>query len=521
MGSARSIGTMQVLNGAGIFLAVGKSLVLANAFGTGRGIEVYFASVTLFSLVDRLTQQGYLADVFLPVYHQKKLKEGRSAAQGALAVVLNWTLLSFTLISVIIWWTSPWLVSWLVPGFEEPDQRLALQMFRWLIPLIGFTIVSSFLRMQANAESQFGRPEAITVAQRLVDIVLLIALIGPFGVWAAVVSLWAGNLAGFVGDTVVAYGVGYRHRFTFFQKGFSAWTSLFDKLPSTLTYTAATQLFIFVTTAMLSQLPQGTYAVTRYANQVYSKTNAALVRPIGVVFFTQVSEALAGRQESVKRIIQVAASRYLAVWGVVFALIAVAGRPLIGALWGSDSFGAEELDLAFFLLIAYFISMLFDMVLGMQRRMMIATGAAKAQYRIGMGVQLLTAAGAWLLIPAFGVAGLVANLAIDRVVNVGVAGLLLWQWHRLSALFPARLLGQWVVCVGSSVLVGYLLAESMQGLPLLEGRIEQFARGLLLAGVAVLVAGGVAWMLNIYEVREALRRAGRLARVYKKRITHA
>ena len=521
MGSARSIGTMQVLNGAGVFLAVGKSLVLANAFGTGRGIEVYFASVTLFSLVEKLTQQGYLADVFLPVYHQKKVNEGRGSAQGALAVVLNWTLLSFILISAVLWWTAPWLVSLIVPGFEEPDQRLAFQMFRWLIPLTSFTIASSFLRMQANAESQFGRPEAITVAQRIVDIVLLIALIGPFGVWAAVISLWAGNLVSFVGDTAVAYGVGYRHRFTLFQKGFSAWTSLFDKLPSTLAYTAATQLFIFVTTAMLSQLPQGTYAVTRYAHLVYAKTNAALIRPVGVVFFTQVSEAWVGGQESVKRILQTAASRYLAVWGVTIAVVVVAGRPLIGALWGSDSFGAEELDLAFFLLIAYFTSMLLEMVQGMQRRMMIATGAAKAQYRIGMGVQLLTAAGAWLLIPAFGVAGLVANLAIDRVVNVVVAGLLLWRWHRLSVLFPARLLRRWAVCVGSSVLVGYLLMESVQSLPLLEGRIEQFVRGLLLASVAVLMVGGVAWMLNIYEVREALRRASRLARAYKKRIIHA
>ena len=504
---------MAGLNVASVVFALGKSLVLANFFGTSRLVEVYFAATTLLMIVTKLTQSGSLAGIFLPVYVQIKNRDGDRSAHKAFSVVLNWTLIAATALCVLLWWAAPVLVALLVPGFEASDQALTLRMFRWLIPLVGIMVVYSFLQMQANAERRFGQPEAVNLGERVISIVVLLLLMQTLGGWALIVALWAGNVASFIGYAAVSRGTGYRHHFILRLEGFSVWSALFDKFLHTVGYVGAAQLSNFVITAGLSTLPQGTFAVYKYVSELYLKTNSALLRPVSVIFYTQISEALAKGWSNVKEIAHVGLARLLTIWAVVFVAMTTAGRPALGGLWGSDRFGAEDLDLAAKLLIVLFSLTVVEVVQWILHRVNLASGSAKAQYNANTIAQLVTALSAWVLIPAFGIVGAIVVFTIERVATTLGGWIILWTKQRLVLFYPPGILWRWALCMAGGLAIGYLMAAVAGDVVIIQGRIGELVRAIWIAGGAVGATLAAAWLLGVHEVRVSGRGISRMISV--------
>ncbi len=68
---------------------------------------------------------------------------------------------------------------------------------------------------------------------------------------------------------------------------------MFGKLGATLPYVALTQVFAFVFDAALSHLPQGSFAVFRYATMIWSRTQRIFLRPLSIPLLTNFSDSAA------------------------------------------------------------------------------------------------------------------------------------------------------------------------------------------------------------------------------------
>ena len=507
--NGRSIAILTVMNGAGAVVAILTSAVTAYLFGTSRALEVYFAAGTLLSLVARLTQVGQLSEIFLPGYHRMRHEYGLEAAQRSFAVVVNWTLLGAGAVCVLLWLAAPYMVLLVVPGFSNADRVLGTTMFRWLLPLLFYEILTSLLQTLSNAERWFGRPEAANVVGSVASLAGLLVFVKAAGIWAMVISLWIGWTIQVLGYFLIARHMGYRHRLILRQKGFSVRT-LFSQLLFTLGYVGATQVYAFALNAGLSLLPQGMYAVFNYVQQLYSKTQSVFLRPVSVVFFTRVSVALSKEAENARELAREALSHSLMVWSLLVAVIVVAGRSALAALWGVNKFGADNLTIAVRLLIVFYVLMFVSNIGIISRKTAISLGAVRNVYLYASGMQLLSAGIVYILLPRFGIAGAAGVVAFNVCVLALAPTIALWRERpALVTAYPAAMLWRWLIAMALAVATGGAIVWQADVTGLSTSRVQSLLWAIALAVLVATVAASAAWILNVPEVRAGSRLLGR------------
>lgn len=503
--SGRSIAILAFMNAAGALVAILTSAVTAHLFGTGRTLEVYFAASTLLSLITRLTQVGQLSEIFLPGYHRMRRECGIADAQRSFSVVVNWMLLAIACVSVLLWLMAPYVVHLLVPGFDDADRLLGTSMFRWLLPLLFYEILTSLLQTLSNAERWFGRPEAANVIGSMVSLLALMTFANIRGIWAMVIALWLGRTAQVLGYLFVAYRMGYRHKLILRQDGFSVRT-LFGQLGFTLGYVGATQIYAFALNAGLSLLPQGMYAVFNYVQQLYSKTQSVFLRPVSVVFFTHVSVALAKGAQNVRDLARLALSRSLMIWGLLVAGIVVAGRPALAGLWGASRFGGANLTIAVRLLVVFYLLMFVSNIGQISRKSAMSVGAVRTVYLYSSGMQLLSAAVVFLLLPRFGITGAAAVVAVNMCALAAAPTVALWRVRpELVAAYPAAMLWRWILAMVVGIAVGTQMAGLHDFANPSTGRLASVVWAAALGAAVVAVSLAVAWLLKVPDVRTGTR----------------
>ncbi|MGA2070539.1 MAG: lipid II flippase MurJ [Sedimentisphaerales bacterium] len=506
MGAARSIGTLTVLNIAGAVISVANSVVVAQFFGTGREVEIYFAASTLQTLILSLTQSGQIGEIFLPVYHRLRQASGVKVAQQAFSAILNWMLLFVFALALAMWLSASFFLRMLVPGFGADDQASGVIMFRWILPLLCIQVVFSLVQTLANAEKWFGRPESVAVGARLCIVISILLLAPSMGIWAMVVSMWISQSFQFLGYVWMLYRMGYRYSFVFSGREFSAW-SIFRKMAVTFLYVGSTQIYQFGFNAGVSLLPQGTYAVFKYVQQLYEKTMVVLAVPISTVFFTHFSEALAKGSLKVKLLAQRALTLCLGVSVLTITAVMAAGEPLLNALWGGKHFGTENLALAVkFLKLFYLLLSLWVGLNLITRKILMTLGFVRQVYLSGVLVQILSAICAWLLIRFFGIAGAMSVIFINAAAMTLAWMFVLWIYKRdMLVYYPIGHLLKWSAAGLAGILVGYGVNFFIKQTVLVGNRFGQLLCACVLAGTSVMVTLIIAWLLNIYEVREGTR----------------
>lgn len=509
--AARSVGLLTFINILSAVLAVGMSVVVARCFGATRAVGVYFAATHLLMFVLKQTQTGQIGEVLLPIYHRIKADRGAEAGFRAFAVVLNWMLLAAVGIGAIMWLAAPLLMAIIAPGFSAADQHRAAHMFRWIIPLLGVSVMLALIGILANAERRFGRPEAMGILGRLAGLSTLVALVGHMGPWALVASLWASHGVSLLGCGVMLHGMGYRHRLILRDEGFRA-GSVFRKIFSSVGYVTATQVYQVVRDAMLTLLPVGVYEVFRYVQPLYGKVMAILLRPVSVVFFSRFSEALASGVGQVTALARRALAPALGIAFLVVLSLVVSGRLLLTGLWGSTQFPPDMLRLASILLSCLAVT-LFAAGLGqIARKMAISLGLTHRTYLLAGGVQLVSALAVFLAGHYGGVRGMVFGVPCIIAVQelCYLLPLVLWR-KEYAAMYPPALIARWLVAAGA----GY---ASARGLWWLTGTGWMTSRWHMLAGAVAYgaVAGSVcltaAWVLGVGEVRAACRHVREVVR---------
>ncbi|MGH2648430.1 MAG: murein biosynthesis integral membrane protein MurJ, partial [Ginsengibacter sp.] len=330
-------------------LGLAYSILQVRIFGTSRLVEVFFVANSVVYLVTSLTQSGKLSEFFLPVYMGIKTNHGKEAAHRAFSVLINRFAIFLSIILIAFYFLSPYVVTLMAPGFSEADKTLCVQMFRVFLVFMELQFINSFIDVTLNAEKIFGRIEWAAILNAVISLVLLILFYKIFGVWILVLTLFAGKIIEFLITIIYVRKSGIKYSFIWTEKSFDT-KSFFKIMFTTSGYVTATQLYNMAFTAMATLLPQGTYAIFKYVQQISTKASGILLTPLSTVFFSHFSEHVAqGKKEMENKMKPPVLYSFLL--GFTFTcLVILLGREIIDLLWKSKAVNSYFLGIGYWML---------------------------------------------------------------------------------------------------------------------------------------------------------------------------
>ncbi len=409
------------LSGLRIIYAVfglAYAILQVRFFGTSRGVEVFFVATTVTYMVISLTQSGQLCEFFLPIYLSIRTKHGKAAAHRAFSVLINRFTVFFSILLLAFYFVSPMIVSLMAPGFSKADIVLCVKMFRVFLIFLELQFINSFIDVTLNAEKIFGRIELASILNSIISLILLILFYRTFGVWILVITLFVGKLMEFVITLIFVKKVGIKYSLIWTESTFDA-KSFFKLMFTTSGYVVATQAYSMVFTAMATLLPQGTYAIFKYVQQISSKASGILLAPLSTVFFSHFSGNVASgeRDLEVKMKDPVLYSFVLGISLTCFVIIL--GREIIDVLWKSKSVSDYFLGIGYWMLIINFIGFTVSAVGSIYRRVTVSLDKGKELYRFWIAMQIISGILSYFMITPLGWFG----LSIVAFLNVGFLAL--------------------------------------------------------------------------------------------------
>ena len=420
MGGKKSIFTLTFIKLIATGTAVIYSITQVHYFGTKEDIEVFFASSSLLYLIISLSQGGQLAEVFLPEYLRLKTNHGKVAALQAFSVVTNWVLMFSVMVCIVGFFSTPYLIEAFVPGFSEEAKTTATLMFRTLIFVLIFQMISSFIFVLLNAEKIYGRTEAIGLINSIVSIGILVGFYRYFGIWCLVISLYLGKVVQMMLYTSLLKRINFTY-YPIFRATHFDHRGFFKTLMATSLYVSSIQFYNFILTASISILPQGIYAVFKYTESIFVKTRGIVITPITTIFFTEFAEVSKLKMQERQHVL----TKYLAysiMIGLLTASLVISfGEPILAVLWADDYFEPPMIKLAYHFLVLNYLGLIAISVGGIFRKAVVSAGYTNTLYTIWSVGAVLAAGIAYMLIDAYQTDGLKWSIVTTAFILQGIS----------------------------------------------------------------------------------------------------
>jgi putative peptidoglycan lipid II flippase len=381
------------------------SVLQVRFFGTSRGVEVFFVATTVVYMITSLTQSGQLCELFLPVYLSIRANHGKAAAHRAFSVLINRFTVFFSILLIFFYFLSPYIVALMAPGFSEADIALCVKMFRVFLIFLELQFINSFVDVTLNAEKIFGRVEWAAILNSIISLALLILFYKTFGVWILVITLFIGKLIEFAITLVFVKRIGIKYSLIWNESTFDA-KSFFKLMFTTSGYVVTTQAYSMVFTAMATLLPQGTYAIFKYVQQISSKASGILLTPLSTVFFSLFSGHVASGKKELEVKMKDPVLYSFVLGASLTCFVIILGREIIDLLWKSKAVSDYFLDIGYWMLIINFIGFTVSAVGSIYRRVTISLDKGKELYRFWIVMQIASGILSYLVIIPLGWAGL-------------------------------------------------------------------------------------------------------------------
>jgi putative peptidoglycan lipid II flippase len=158
-----------------------------------------------------------------------------------------------------------------------------------------------------------------------------------------------------------------------------------------------TQSYLFYMNNLLTHLPQGTYAIYKYAMLIFTKIQGLLVRPVSVIFFSQFSSAYHAGSEKIKQLVEETSRLGFVLSTLVFAGIMACGDPMLRLLWEGDTFETSAIHQVYTTLCIVSVAMFLNASALLYRKIVMTLGKIREQYLAYIAVQVVSAGALFLL----------------------------------------------------------------------------------------------------------------------------
>jgi len=137
-GQSKTIFSAAVIIGAASLisrlLGLLRDRILASQFGAGDVLDVYYAAFRAPDMIFNLLVLGALSAGFIPIFSKyffaiRKKEDAWRIANN----ILNSLVIVLVVLSVVIFIFAPWIVSWIVPGFDVAKQMETVLLTRIMV----------------------------------------------------------------------------------------------------------------------------------------------------------------------------------------------------------------------------------------------------------------------------------------------------------------------------------------------------------------------------------------------------
>lgn len=267
--------------------------LLASGFGATNAnglfnLDTYYAAFRIPDLLYNLLSYGVLSAAFVPLFVEILKKKGKKSAFNFSNQILNTFSVFIILISGLLFVFAPLLLKIFVPGFEESEFGLTVNLTRiMLVTPLFFTIGSVASGIQNSLHKFLG----ISLAPIFYNagIIFGILVLSPkFGVYGAAIGVSAGALLSILIQLPAIVKSGFRY---FLPKKLltpAVKEMIFLSLPRIFGM-SVTQISLLVDTVIASTLSTGTITIINFASNLESLPVGLIGLSFAIVSFGTLS----------------------------------------------------------------------------------------------------------------------------------------------------------------------------------------------------------------------------------------
>ncbi len=174
-------------------VGLAREIIIGATFGTSAAYDAYLAAFRLPDILFQLIAGGALGSAFIPVFTGCLARRDLTGAWRLFSAVTNLVLIVLTALAALSALAAPWLVrTVLAPGFTPDQQRLTVELMRWMLLSTIMFGVSGIMMAVLNSFQHFLLPALAPVLYNL-SIVAGAWLLAPqHGVYGLVVGVVVG-----------------------------------------------------------------------------------------------------------------------------------------------------------------------------------------------------------------------------------------------------------------------------------------------------------------------------------------
>jgi putative peptidoglycan lipid II flippase len=502
----RSTGILMAAFLANKILAIGRQVVIAQAFGAGSQYDAFVAAFRLPDILFMLIAGGALGTAFIPILSERLALKNPNDPDGwhLTSSALNSLLLVVIIISILMAIFALPLVKWLVaPGFAPDIQRLTANLMRLtLISTIIFS-ASSLLGAILHTRQHFILPAIAPLIYNLGIMFGAIFLAAPFGVYGLIYGVILGSLGHLLiqAPGLLRYSICYYPSFGWNDS--DLWHIARLMGPRVLNI-GVIQINFVVMFNLASRLGVGSVSALDYGWDLMQMPQTIIGSAIGIVLFPTLSELAAqGDTGALRRTMSQTLRIMLALAIPAMVGLIVLGRPIIRAMFERGEFGPESTAAVYQALQFWALGLIAHSALEVVNRVFYAQKDTITPFLSSVVSMVINLGLALALYQSLAAGGLALSNGI--AVTVEVLIMLVIAHHRLAGVEAGSMLNTLIRTLLAAGVMGAVIIAFMTAAPGLSPLALAAVGGMLGLGVYV----GIGLLLGVEEIRLVPRLVGR------------
>ena len=404
-----------------------RERVFAHYFGNGAAADAFRAALRIPNALRNLLGEGTLSASFIPVYAALD-QENKPAARALAGAILGLLVLASGVLAVIGIAFAPAITALVAQGFDAPRRELTTVLVRILFPMTGLMVVSAWCLGILNTHRRFFLPYAAPALWNIAGIAAMVgaaAWLTGEGLYGMSLALAWGTVAGSVLQIAIQLPACWRLlqgiplRASLAPEGVRAVISAW--LPLVLGAGVA-QISGLVDTFLGSFTGEGGLASLGYAQLVQVLPISMFGVAVTAVALPDLSrDALAERANDQLRARIAVGFRRIAYFVIpsAFAFVTL-GPPIIGLLFQTGRFDADDTQLVGGVLAAYGIGLLGQATVKLFASGFYALRDTRTPVRIAIVSLVVSGLLSWLFMRRYGPAGIALGSSIGGTLNTAL-----------------------------------------------------------------------------------------------------
>jgi len=441
---------------------LGRDRLLANKFGAGDELDIYYAAFRIPDLVFNILVLGALSAAFIPIFveYLQKAKDDPSKKADVWHLansLLNILLAGLVIFGIILFLFTPQLVPLITPGFDEAKQADVVNMTRIMLVSIIFFGVSNVITGMLNSLKRYANFAFAPVLYNAGIILGIVVFVPIYGIYGLAYGVVLGSLLHLLVQIPGAIKIGYRYKPVFDHKHQGVRSIGKLMLPRTFGL-AISQIDQLISIIIGSTLAAGSVAVFTLANNLQNFPISVFGVSMAVASFPFFSEAFA--QKNNELFIQHFSKSFRRILFLVIpisVLILLLRAQFVRVILGSGEFDWNDTYYTAQTLGYFTISLFAQSTIPLLAKSFYAWKDTKTPVKIGILTVAVNVIGALLLSKSMGVTGLALAFSISSFIQMIM--LIIFLRKKIGNLDEKKI----IVSISKIILITIMMGAVVQG----------------------------------------------------------